>query len=148
MKIIFKFKNLYLQLSDFFNNKKGQSSLEFILVLPLLILAILIISQSGYIIYTRNLLENAAEQAARAVAVTNSNNLASEYIRQNCSLAGQDKLSIDISPQNPSSRHVGDYVTVTVSYNVKNILSLYMLLPGMHEPLKGSCTVRMESEGD
>src|SRR5665647_1565601 len=76
----------------------GQASVEFVLILPLLVIIVLAMSQLGYCTYLKNVLEHAACEAARVVATTNSENLAYAQVYDICSGLDFDNLNISISP--------------------------------------------------
>jgi hypothetical protein len=119
----FKFKimsgmNKIKKISENLKGKsEGQASLEFILVIPLVILLILAVSHSGLLIYQQNLLEQAAREGARVISTTNSNEEAYRCIKKVCLNFDQDMLAIKIMPDNRESRKVGDTVEVIVSYS-------------------------------
>lgn len=129
-----------------YKNVNGQASLEFILVLPVLIMAVLIISQLGYMVYIQNVLEHAAEQGARVLATTNSNKDALDLIYKNCSFMKQEKLEVNICPADSCKRKVGSYANVSVLYDFGKILDFYSLFSGEQSMLKGSCIIRMENQ--
>src|SRR4030066_983776 len=76
----------------------GQASLEFILIIPLLILIVLAVSHFGLVIFQKNILEQAAREGVRVIATTNSNQEAYACIKEVCSALDQNRLEIKISP--------------------------------------------------
>lgn len=146
----YKYKNVSNCMKSLFVYKflkiNGQSTVEFILVFPIVIISVLIIAQLGYIVYIQNILVNAAEQGARVLATTNSNEQALNSIYNNCSNLSENNLDIQIYPQQKESRRIGSYATVVVKYQPDNLLNFYnMFLIGKAE-LFGKSIVRMESE--
>jgi len=122
----------------------GQASLEFVLIIPFLILIISAVSHLGLIIYQKNVLEQAAREGARVVATTNSNNEAIKCIREVCSSLSQDKLYIKIVPKNRTSREVGDMVEVIVTYDCGGIISLIRVFAKWDNQIKAKSSMRVE----
>src|SRR4030065_2538446 len=86
----------------------GQLSLDFILILPLLILIVLAVSHFGLVIFQKNILEQAAREGVRVIATTNSNQEAYACIKEVCSNLDHSRLEIKVSPESRASRKVGD----------------------------------------
>jgi len=122
----------------------GQASLEFILIVPLLILIILAVSHFGLVIYQKNILEQAAREGARVIATTNSNQEAYAYIRKVCSGLDQKMLGIKISPESGASRKVGDMIEVIVIYKNADITGLQGIFSGKDSIIKAKSNMRME----
>jgi hypothetical protein len=125
---------------------EGQSSLEFVLVLPLLIIIVLVISQLGYMIYLKTILEHAAEQGARVLSTTNSNKDVFDSIDRNCSSLQKDKLRVEIIPGTSPRRHVGDFISVNLNYGCGGMTDFFDRLTGRRTEVEGRCIMRMESE--
>lgn len=123
---------------------KGQASLEFTLIIPFLVLIILTVSHFGLLVYQKNILEQAAREGARVVATTNSSQEAYRCIREVCSSLDQDRLDIQITPGNSSSRRVGDMVEVTLSYKCTGIARLLEIFMGRDILIKVKSNMRME----
>ncbi len=123
---------------------EGQASLEFILVIPFLVLIILTVSHFGLLVYQKNILEQAAREGVRVVATTNSNQEALTCIRKVCSSLDQDKLDIEISPENGASRGVGDMVEVIILYKCTGISRFLEILSGRDILIKAKSNMRME----
>jgi len=141
MSGIGKFKR---NLKKLFGRTGGQSSLEFALVVPFIVLIILTVSHIGLMVYQKNVLEQAAREGARVVATTNSNTEACRAVRQVCSGLEQDRLGIDIDPGNKNSRKVGDMITITLSYKCSGIVRIMQVLMGKDMFLKVRSNMRME----
>jgi Flp pilus assembly protein TadG len=125
--------------------KKGQSSIEFILVLPLLIIIILIVSQLGYLVYLQNTLEQAAREGTRIISTTNSNSEAHKQVFDICQSLDIDRISIDITPGGSREREVGETVRVTVNYHYSGLADLLDIISGGDFFIKSSSIMRMES---
>jgi Flp pilus assembly protein TadG len=131
-----KLKNIY--------SINGQASLEFALVIPILVLVIMIVSQLGYLVYYQNVLEQSAREGARIVSTTNSDSLAYQRVMKMCSNLDNSRLKVDINSSGESSRSVGDIVTVSLTYNYSGIFKLINLVMGNDVFIKSSSSARME----
>jgi Flp pilus assembly protein TadG len=131
-----KSKNIY--------HTNGQASLEFALVIPVLILVIIIVSQLGYLVYYQNVLEQSAREGARIVSTTNSDSLAHQRIMKMCSNLDNSKLKVVISSSGGTPRSVGDIITVNLTYNYSGIFRLINLVMGNDVFIKSSSSARME----
>lgn len=123
---------------------EGQASLEFVLVIPFIILLILTVSHLGLLIYRQNILEQAAREGVRVVATTNSDQEAYRCIKKVCLNFDQNKLDIKITPDSRESRKVGDMVEVIVSYNSGGIAFLPEVFTLGGSLLKAKSIMRME----
>ena len=61
---------LFCKMKNLFKNKRGQALVEFALVVPLFLLLLFGILESGRVIYTKLIVTEAAREGARAVAVS------------------------------------------------------------------------------
>ncbi len=123
-------------------NSDAQASLEFVLVIPFIILIILAVSHLGLLVYQKNILEQAAREGARIVATTNSNSKAVSCIKEVCSDLEQQKLDIKIVPESSSSRKVGDTIEVVISYSYGG--SMLKVFSGGNNLIKAKSNMRME----
>ena len=123
---------------------KGQASLEFVLVIPVLVLVIMIVSQLGYLVYYQNVLEQSAREGARIVSTTNSDSLAYQRVIKMCSNLDNSRLKVDINSSGESPRSVGDIVTVNLTYNYSGMFKLINLVMGNDVFIKSSSSARME----
>lgn len=122
----------------------GQASLEFALIIPLLIIVVLIVSQLGYLVYVQNVLVQAAREGARVISTTNSNHMAFDRIGQICSRLDRDRLKIKIDPGSITDREVGDIVTVNLLYKYSGVTNLINLLIGRDIFVNTDSSMRME----
>ena len=122
----------------------GQASVEFALILPLLVIIVLAASQLGYCTYLKNVLEHAASEAARIVSTTNSENLASVQIYEICSSLNTDNLDIRISPASGAERVTGDFFTVKLSYKNAGIFNFISKAFKKDLLIESVCVMRME----
>lgn len=123
---------------------RGQASLEFILVIPFLILIIMAVSHIGLLIYRQNILEQAAREGARIVSTTNSNKDTCVCIEEICSNFERNRLNIRIIPHDGASRKVGDMVEVIVSYEAGNSIFLPEIFNAGGSIIRAKSTMRME----
>lgn len=122
----------------------GQASLEFILIIPLLILIVLAVSHFGLVIFQKNILEQAAREGVRAIATTNSNQEAYACIKEVCSSLDHNRLEIIVSPVSGTSRKVGDLIEVTVIYKNAGITGMQGIFSGKDNFIKAKSNMRME----
>ena len=125
-------------------DKHGQAALEFTLIIPILILVILAVSQLGYTIYTKNVLEQAAREGVRVISTTNSNQKANEQVKKVCSSLDQDRLNIKITPVGRASRKVGDIVTMDLTFRCDGFANLIRMLTGKDILIHVESSMRME----
>jgi hypothetical protein len=122
----------------------GQASIEFVLILPILVIIVLAMSQLGYCTYLKNVLEHAASEAARVVATTNSENLAYGQVYDICSGLDTDNLDIRISPSSGDERVTGDFFTVKLRYKNAGIFNFISKALNKDLLIESVCTMRME----
>jgi len=139
-----KNSGVYRNKPDFVGGNKGQASIEFVLVIPILIIVIIIVSQLGFLVYLQNVLEQAAREGARVLTTTNSNSLAFEQIMNICTGLEKDRLTVEIIPYTQGSRDVGDTVIVNLKYLYGGFANFIKLVMGREMLIKSDCTMRME----
>lgn len=122
----------------------GQASVEFVLLLPVLVVIVLAVSQLGYCTYLKNVLEHAASEAARVVATTNSENLAHKQVSEICSGLDSDNLDFRISPSSEGKRITGDFFTVRLSYKNAGIFDFISKALKKDLLIESVCVMRME----
>jgi len=144
LKIMMGINKLKQKLKNINRESGAQASLEFVLVVPFVILIIIAVSHLGLLIYQKSVLQQAAREGARIVATTNSNSKAMSCIREICSGLEQGRIGIEIIPKNSSSRKVGDIVEITVSYSYGDAGSLMRIFAGKNKVIKAKSDMRME----
>lgn len=122
----------------------GQASVEFVLLLPVLVIIVLAVSQIGYCTYLKNVLEHAAGEAARVVATTNSENLAYGQVYDMCSGLNTENLDISINPSSGAGRITGDFFTVRLSYKNAGIYNFISKALKKDFLIESVCVMRME----
>ncbi len=108
-------------------SEKGAVIAEAALVLPLLLAVLFFIIEFGIVLYLSNSLNQIARTAARYASVTTSytNQDLVNYTMASSILPNVNNLSLTSSP---SSRMVGDAITITVNYTYTPILNPFGLL--------------------
>jgi Flp pilus assembly protein TadG len=90
--------------------ERGQATVELALVLPVLLVVLGGLAQSGLVVVDQVRLWNAAREAARVAVVDPARHAASLAVRR----AGVEDAKVDVLPA-PEARRRGDPLTVTVS---------------------------------
>ena len=129
-----------------FKDKKGQSLIEFALVLPILLLVLLGIMEFGRMIMTANVLNQAAREGARLGAVTSDADT-SFYIaietRANTLLNAAnlkpENVTITILPPDAERK-----ITVTINYAFPFATKFFDLFLPHTVKLRGSCVMYYE----
>jgi Flp pilus assembly protein TadG len=101
------------RIKNLLRSQKGQSLVEFVLVLPIFIVLLFGIMEFGRIWETMNVLTSAAREGARVAAVTNPNVGQATSAAQNL-LTSANIRDVTINVTGPNS---SDQVVVTVSCN-------------------------------
>lgn len=131
-------------ISVLFKKEKGQSAIEFALVLPVILIIILVIIQSGIVVNAQLIITHAAREGARDGSVTNDNFKIMSSIRNSTGTLNQEMLSISISPS--SGRRIGDYITVNIKYRPPLVIPIIRSFFPDSICLKSSATMRIEKE--
>jgi uncharacterized protein (UPF0333 family) len=130
---------------NFFNNK-GQSTIEFILLIPFLIITFIAVFQLGYVVYLQNNLKQLSREAARVVSTTNSNSLCAEIIRGNKNMREDLNFQLSISPKPEAQRKVGSIVKIGVRINYAGFGNLITKIFGKPIIIYSESIMRMECE--
>jgi len=126
-----------------FKNKKGQSLVEFVLVLPLILLIIMGIFEFGLMFNSYLTINNASREGARLASVGGTDIAIEGRV---IAVAGNlDPADLAVSA-NPGEglRDRGDSVTVTVVYNHDIITPIISNILGGSIPLTSETTMRVE----
>jgi len=121
---------------------QGQSTVEFALVLPLVVLVVLFIVQAGFVVRDQLLVSHAAREAARAAAVSDSDRsgAALSAARQAGDLAAERLSASAVMVDGVAS------VRVVVSYrSTTDIAIIGSLVPDIE--LQSTVQMRVESDG-
>ncbi len=127
---------------------EGQATLEFVLLIPVIIIAILVVSQSGQMVYRKNILQQAAREGVRVVSTTNSNKMAIQAVIKVCGSKEGAVPDIIIQPGNEGERRLGDIVTVSLTDDSSygGFWSIISDAVGKKIFLKGESSMRMECQ--
>lgn len=124
-------------------NEKGQSLVEFALILPMLLLLISATFDFGRIIYTYMHLNLLTQEAVRLGSFGETDENISQLTHNNFHVGDANLLQISISPSQ-SLRKSGDYITVTLDYPITYVTPLLStILPSPYRVVTDS-TIRIE----
>lgn len=105
-------------------NNRGQTLVEFAVVFPLIIILLFGIYEIGIALSIQQTITYASREGARVGALTNENSqiesaiaTATQFIDEN-----GDRITIQIIPENESSRDRGDELTVLIEYDLPLII--------------------------
>lgn len=124
-------------------NQKGQSLVEFSIILPLLLLIIMGIVEFGMMLNSYLTLNNAARDGARYGVIGNSNAQIQSMITSSSPSLNSADLTITITPAD-GSRISGNTLTVNLTYNYKLTVPIISGLLGNSVQLKAQTTMRIE----
>ncbi|QZY55408.1 TadE/TadG family type IV pilus assembly protein [Crassaminicella profunda] len=124
-------------------NEKGQSLVEFALILPILLLLICATFDFGRIMYTYMHLNLITQEAVRMGGLGESDDTITQFAQNNLHVGDVNLLQIQISP-NTLQRKSGDYITVTLEYPITYVTPfLSTLFPSPYRVITDS-TIRIE----
>lgn len=124
-------------------DEKGQSLVEFALVIPIFLLLVLMIVDLGRMAYTYTALHFTVQETVRIGSFGHGDMEMETYARTHFTAGNPDDLTITISPSE-ASRRSGDRVTVQFSYSLRPIMPFANhVLSGPLE-LKVDSTIRVE----
>jgi Flp pilus assembly protein TadG len=104
--------------------RRGSSVLEFVLVLPILIMLSFGIVDYGYFFYVKNTLQGTAEAGVRAaIPATATNSTVTTVVSNMLTAAGLQNsgYTVAFNPTDVSTASAGTTVTVTVTINWGNV---------------------------
>ena len=127
-------------------NQRGQATLEFALVLPVVIIFILVVSQFGHMVYVKNVIEQASREAARVAATTNDYRKAEQAALDICFSLNKEDLSIEMVPLNLENLAIGDFVKVEVTYRYGGLADIIETLTKKEARLASKSIMRVECE--
>jgi Flp pilus assembly protein TadG len=122
-------------------NEKGQSLVEFALVLPLLLLLLLGIMEFGLMFSNKLTLVNAAREGARYGAV---HNVDSDYIVKVKSKVKSAAVGLNISDTQIDVVKASGNITVNVSYNFTVLDPITSAITGNSITLSSQAVMAME----
>lgn len=124
-------------------NEKGQSVVEFAIILPIVVLVLMAIIEFGIMLNCYLKVENAAREGARAGIVSTSNVVIRNSIVNVSPNLKAANLQISISPAE-ASRKSGETLTVNVSYKYEMTVPIISNLFGKSVDLKAQTSMRIE----
>lgn len=116
--------------------ERGTASVEFAVVLPLVLVALLLIVQVALIVAEQLIVQHSAREGAREAAVWNDDTRARDAVIRSGNL-DPDRAAIEVTP---ADRPVGSPVVVTVRYRVP------IVVPYVARFLPGDVTLTASSE--
>lgn len=130
----------------FHKNQKGQTLVEFALILPIIIIILFGITEFGRAFYSYIVITNAAREGARAGVVGKSNAEIIEKVKQTAPLNPPiEDSDITITPSDKSARTPGVSLNVEVQYEVNLITPIISNVLGKDTIiLKSKAVMRVE----
>ena len=123
--------------------EKGQSMVEFALILPVLILIIIGIIEFGFLFSGYLALTNASREAVRTVSLGETDVEAIQRAKDVAIILNPAKMNVSISPS-AVIRDRGDSVTATISYDYDFLTPFMEKLFGSNLQLEAEATMRVE----
>lgn len=130
-----------LLLTRYVKNDRGQTLVEFALILPVLLLLVIGMMDFGLIINQHMIMAEAAREGARSAALGGSNSTVTTVVRTAASQINTNQLTVTIVPADTRIR--GDSVTVRVT-NPARITQLVRPFFPDGFVVQGSATMRVE----
>lgn len=125
------------------NKKKGQSLVEFALILPILLLIVVGIIEFGILMSSYLIVQNTARDAVRQISVGAVDSAVFTTVRQNAVGIDRNQLSFTATPSS-ATRTRGNPVTVTTTYNHQILTPLLSVVLGTTLQWQVSATMRLE----
>ncbi len=125
-------------------NCRGITTLEFIVVLPTLLLILLAGVEASRMLATFNIVVSAAREGARVGAVTNPFSSAPAITRMNAVLAAANLTSASVSVTCASPCAPDSPVTATVTVNFQTLFPLMLPVLSGPIPLTETAVMRFE----
>jgi Flp pilus assembly protein TadG len=124
-------------------NEKGQSLVEFAILLPVLLLLLMGILEFGLMLNSYLTINNSAREGARFGIVAGSNLEIKELINSISPNLESENLEVNITPLD-GSRQSGDTLTVEVIYNYQVIIPIISNILNNVVVLKAQTSMRIE----
>ena len=125
-------------------NCRGISTLEFIVVLPMLVLILIAGVETSRMLAAFNIVVSAAREGARMGAVTNPFSSAPAITRMNTVLAAANLTSASASVVCASPCAPDSAVTATVTVNFQTLFPLFLPILSGPIPLTETAVMRLE----
>ncbi len=129
-------------ISGYIKNHRGQTLVEFALVIPWLILLVVGVMEFGLILNQYMVVAEAAREGARSAALGGDDATVTGVVKGAVPSPGMDSNQIKVTVV-PATRTRGNSVTVTVTYPLKTITKM---MSGFFTQgtVQGSATMRVE----
>ncbi len=101
-----------------FKSEKGQSLVEFALLIPLLILILMAIIEFGFIFNAYITISNASREGARLGSLGGTDAAVTERVADTTDHLNQGDMTVTVTP---ATRNRGDMITVEVNYDYELI---------------------------
>ncbi len=125
------------------NKEKGQSLVEFTLVLPILLILLLGIVVFGQIFFSYMVIQNASRDAARYGSVGATDIEINQIIQSKTTSLNQANIAVTINPS-PSLRNHGEQIEVQVGYNVPLFTPMWSSILPNPFPITAKTVMRIE----
>jgi len=126
-----------------FSNQKGQSLVEFAIILPVVLIILIGMLEFGLILNAYLSINNCSREGARLGVVGGSDNEIENLIKSISPNLNTDKLSVSINPSQ-AYRKRGESLTVTVEYSYDVITPIISIIINEEINLKIQTTMRIE----
>lgn len=126
-----------------FKAEKGQSMVEFAILLPILILIVVGIIEFGFMFSGYLALSNASREAVRTVSLGETDAVAIQRAKDVALTLESTKMNVSISPAF-AMRDRGNSTTVTIVYEYDFLTPFMEAIFGGNLQLKADATMRVE----
>ncbi|MGE5559831.1 MAG: TadE/TadG family type IV pilus assembly protein [Chloroflexota bacterium] len=123
---------------------RGQSVVEFALILPALLLVLFGITEFGRAFQAYLTVNHIAREGARLAAVGATNSEIEDLVYNQATGLDPARLTVTVSPADQSARNSGMTVTVRVTYDFRLIVPLISDLVGSGIPMAAALSMRIE----
>lgn len=127
----------------FVKNEKGQSLVEFSIMLPIVVLILMGIIEFGLMLNSYLMIENASREGARTGIVGSTDTDIRSQITVVSPVLDSNRLTINITPAE-SQRKSGDTLTVSVTYSYQMTVPIISNLFSSPIQLRAQTSMRME----
>jgi Flp pilus assembly protein TadG len=127
---------------------RGQATIEFVLILPLLLVLVGIVCDVGVYMFEREQAASCVRTVARKASVRSATVMSLAEAPQCQKAADASALTLNPSTITPSSPAAGTSVTATIDYTYNPVfldLAIPDWTPIGNLPIKASATMRMEA---
>jgi len=125
-----------------FKNRRGQSVVEFALILPFLILILLGVVEFGRFFNAWLMVTHSSREGARLASLGGSSLQVEERVDLVMTYFDTSRITVTISPSGTKSR--GDMVTVIVNYDIDPLTPMISIITGGTVHLHSDTVMRVE----